>query len=120
VGLEGGVTLPSKRIFAAALAAALLAPVADSQAKPARITVHKKRAWHGYGFLPGYRPQLSESQGVPILGPDRHRDVRYFDYYGNLRYGWGSPGFYHGRWNGGGFGPCWTYTPIGMMPTCGQ
>jgi hypothetical protein len=25
---------------------------------------------------------------------------------GQLRYGWGGPGFYHGRWNGGSFGPC--------------
>jgi hypothetical protein len=121
VGREGGVTPWGKRFFAAAVAAALLLPVAPGQAKPTKITVHaKKRVWHGYGFLPGYRPQLSESQGIPVLGPDRHRDPRYFDWYGNARYGWGGAGFYRGRWNGGSFGPCWTYTPIGMMPNCGQ
>ena len=109
-----------KRMFAAAIAAAVVLSPVSSQGKPAKITVYKKRVWHGYGFLPGYRPQLAESQGVPVLGPDRHRDPRYFDWYGNVRYGWGAPGFYRGRWNGGSFGPCWTYTPIGMMPTCGQ
>jgi hypothetical protein len=46
--------------------------------------------------------------------------MRYVDYYGNVHYGWGRPGFYRGQYNGGSFGPCWTYTPIGMMPTCGQ
>ena len=32
-------------------------------------------------------------------------------------YGW--PGFYRGRWNGGGFGPCYTKTPIGPIGNCG-
>jgi hypothetical protein len=105
--------------IAASLSLSATAAVAARHAQT-KITVHAKRHWHGYGFLPGYRPRLSESQGVPVLGPDRHRDPRYFDYYGNVRYGWGGPGFYRGRWNGGSFGPCWTYTPIGMMPTCGQ
>ena len=50
----------------------------------------------------------------------RKREWRYFDIYGNAHYGWGRPGFYRGQWNGGSFGPCWTSTPIGMMPTCGQ
>ena len=87
-----------------------------------RITVHPKpRRWRGYGFLPGYRPQLAESQGTPVYGPPLpRREYRYFDWYGNTYYGWGSPGFYRGRYNGGSFGPCWTYTPIGMMPNCGQ
>ena len=73
-------------------------------------------------FLPGYRPQLAEINGQPILGPDPRpkREWRYWDYYGNVRYGWGHPGFYRGRYNGGSFGPCWASTPIGMMPTCGQ
>ena len=30
------------------------------------------------------------------------------------------PRFYRGRWNGGGFGPCYTQTPIGYMWNCGQ
>ena len=24
------------------------------------------------------------------------------------------------RWNGGGFGPCWTQTPIGNVWNCGR
>jgi hypothetical protein len=90
---------------------------------PTKFTVHpKSRHWHGYGFLPGYRPSLAEINGLPVLGPDprRKREIRYFDYYGDVHYGWGGPGFYRGRYNGGSFGPCWTYTPIGMMNTCGQ
>ena len=116
-------------LLAVAATVALLLPEASLAAtshqqkvQRARITVHAKpRRWHGYGFLPGYRPQLAESQGTPVYGPPPpRREWRYFDYYGNARYGWGSPGFYRGRYNGGSFGPCWTSTPIGMMPTCGQ
>jgi hypothetical protein len=115
-------------LSAAAIASSLLMPAAAS-AKPAaeyghraKIKVHPIRRWHGYGFLPGYRPQLAEINGQPILGPDPRlkREWRYWDYYGNVHYGWGHPGFYRGRYNGGSFGPCWTSTPIGMMPTCGQ
>ncbi len=101
------------------LPAAVAAPA--KQAKSAKTKVYVSKRWRGYGFLPGYRPQLAESQGTPVYGkPLPRREVRYFDYYGNVYYGWGAPGFYRGRWNGGSFGPCWTYTPIGMMPTCGQ
>jgi hypothetical protein len=35
-------------------------------------------------------------------------------------YGPAWPRFYHGRWNGGGFGPCYQQTPIGYMWTCGR
>jgi len=35
-------------------------------------------------------------------------------------YGPAWPGFYRGRWNGGGFGPCYTYTPIGYVWNCGR
>jgi hypothetical protein len=114
-------------MMAGALATSLLLPAmapAEAMGKHARtkITVHRKPLWHGYGFLPGYRPQLAEINGLPVLGPDprRKREWRYWDYYGNVRYGWGHPGFYRGRYNGGSFGPCWTSTPIGMMSTCGQ
>lgn len=85
----------------AALATALLIPTI-SVAAP----VHAKRAvnrhWHGYGFLPGYPPARQ-------------------DYYGggSPEYWYGGPGFYRGRWNGGGFGPCWKTTPIGPMWICG-
>jgi hypothetical protein len=114
-------------LIAIAIASSLLMP-GPASAKPgatetrARIKVHPTRRWHGYGFLPGYRPQLAEINGQPILGPDPRpkREWRYWDYYANVRYGWGHPGFYRGRYNGGSFGPCWASTPIGMMPTCGQ
>ena len=117
-----------RSVLAVAIATALVLVLPAQSASPAgvankraKITVRPKRLWHGYGFLPGYRPSLAENQGIPILGPQPHRrEVRYLDYYGNVRYGWGGPGFYRGRYNGGSFGPCWTYTPIGMMPTCGR
>jgi hypothetical protein len=114
-------------MLAGAVATALLLPAqaaaaaATTTTKRTKLTVRPK-PWHGYGFLPGYRPQLAEINGQPVLGPDprRKREWRYVDYYGNARYGWGGAGFYRGRYNGGSFGPCWTSTPIGMMPTCGQ
>ena len=118
-----------KHLLATAAIAALLLPDASFAAtshkqkvQSARITVHaKSRRWHGYGFLPGYRPSIAESQGTPVYGPPiPRREARYIDWYGNVRYGWGGPGFYRGRYNGGSFGPCWTYTPIGMMPNCGN
>jgi hypothetical protein len=63
------------------------------------------RAWHGYGFLPGYRPpEQIELDQARVRGP---------------AYWYGGPGFYRGRWNGGGFGPCWTPTPIGPHWNCG-
>ena len=52
------------------------------------------RGWHGPGW---YRCGMELSYG----------------------YGWGGPGFYRGRYNGGSFGPCWTWTPIGRMWNCG-
>jgi hypothetical protein len=127
VGLEGSVMGFCKGLLIAAVAMSLPPPAAASaattgkQVQRTKIKVHPRR-WHGYGFLPGYRPQLAEINGLPVLGPDprRKREWRYWDYYGNVRYGWGQPGFYRGRYNGGSFGPCWTSTPIGMMPTCGQ
>ena len=33
---------------------------------------------------------------------------------------YGGPRFYRNRWNGGGFGPCWTQTPIGNVWNCGR
>jgi hypothetical protein len=75
--------------------------------------VHAKRLhshWHGYGFLPGYRsPEQIEWDRM-------HRPT---NWYGAPAYWYGGPGFYRGRWNGGGFGPCWTPTPIGPHWNCG-
>ena len=59
----------------------------------------------GYGFLPGYEP--------PDVVEWRRAYTR------RPTFWWGGPGFYRGRWNGGGFGPCWTATPIGPHWNCG-
>jgi hypothetical protein len=54
-----------KALFAVAVAMSLLLPAtalaAPSADRPARakIKVHPKRLWHGYGYLPGYRPAMN-------------------------------------------------------------
>jgi hypothetical protein len=112
---------PMPRIVCAALALTLilaLAPPALAATAHKKHThkrvVHKKRHvsrhWHGYGFLPGY---------VPPEVAQRERERRYREE-GPHYYGPAWPGFYRGRWNGGGFGPCYTYTPIGYMWNCGK
>jgi hypothetical protein len=84
---------------------------------------HKRHStrWHGYGFLPGYRQPPSNTipvyrergtiRGTPTYTPSY--------WYNGARYYFGNPGFYHGRYNGGSFGPCWTITPIGHVWNCG-
>jgi hypothetical protein len=75
-------------------------------AEPAHAKRHVTRHWHGYGFLPGYRsPERIAWERARSRGPV---------------YWYGRPGFYRGRWNGVGFGPCWTQTPIGPMWNCGR
>jgi hypothetical protein len=77
----------------------------------------------GYGFLPGYEPQLPNSIPAPY-GYGYHfsgsRYPRYWDWWGRRHYGYGSPGFYRGRYNGGSIGPCYTQTPIGPVWNCGR
>jgi hypothetical protein len=89
--------------------AAVLGPPASLAAAPVHPTRHVVRHWHGYGFLPGYRP------------PER---VEWEDYVARARrgpqYWYGYPRFYRSRWNGGGFGPCYTQTPIGPIWNCGR
>jgi len=86
---------------------------AKHAAKHHKRVVHKKRAvrrhyrWRGYGFLPGY---------VPPEVAARRREREYRE--SHPFYGPAWPRFYHGRWNGGGFGPCYVSTPIGYMWTC--
>jgi hypothetical protein len=118
-------------------AAAIAAPQPDRKpavsTKKTKVTVRPaykkpatKKRWTGYGFLPGYRqpPALSDWRAQNRISAWRARtEPRYvaiYPYSGNaqLRYGWGRPGIYRGRWNGGSFGPCWTQTPIGMIYTC--
>jgi transcriptional regulator with XRE-family HTH domain len=92
----------------------LVAAASDSPVQHKKSHVaknHVKHHWHGYGFLPGYRP--------PEV-VDREREEHYYRLYGPQYYGPVWPGFYRGRWNGGGFGPCWTQTPIGPMWNCGK
>jgi hypothetical protein len=89
----------------------------------ARIKVHPSRHWYGYGFLPGYHqpPALTDWRAQNEISAYRAQtDWRYYGWNGEPHYGFGHPGYYRGRYNGGSFGPCWTSTPIGMMPTCGQ
>jgi hypothetical protein len=81
-------------------------------------SVHAKRYhWHGYGFLPGYHQPPNPN--VVQYGPNQAQYGAPRYYYGGGRYYFGNPGFAHGRWNGGSFGPCWTYTPIGRAWNCG-
>jgi len=90
-------------IVLAALALSLAAAGEAAAAKKRHVSKH----WHGYGFLPGYRtPERIEWERAHARRP-----IIYWD---------GRPGFYRGRWNGGGFGPCWARTPIGPMWTCGR
>ena len=117
------------RIFIVAAAMALLAAPAGAKTidgtHPAKFRVHPKRHWHGYGFLPGYQPQPALSDW---RAQNRRRgyELRYFRvgpggwYTGQVLYGYGRPGFYRGRWNGGSIGPCWTQTPIGPQWNCGR
>ena len=84
-------------LMVAAAVTMTLASTADAQGK--RRASH----WHGYGFLPGYVPPGQ-------FDPLRARTHEYW---------YGYPGFYKGRWNGGGFGPCWSQTPIGNVWNCG-
>ena len=88
-----------------ALAALLLSATAALSA-PVHGKRHVAQHWHGYGFLPGYRsPEQIEDDEA------RHP---------NRVWWYGGPRFYRGRWNGGGFGPCWTQTPIGNVWNCGR
>lgn len=122
------MTTFGKALLIAALAmllplpAAFAATATGKQVQRTKIKVYPMtRRWHGYGYLPGYRPWVNNLDPRGRSVSVRRPELRYYNWYdGQLRYGWGYPGFYHGRWNGGSFGPCWTSTPIGMMPTCGQ
>jgi hypothetical protein len=109
-GTERGVAGTGSRnrlfntTFVFTLAACLLLPTIVFAAGP-HGKRQSSRSWHGYGFLPGYRPpELIEWETVRARRPS---------------YWYGGPGFYRGRWNGGGFGPCWTQTPIGPHWNCG-
>ena len=87
-------------------AVAAIAALTPAGAAPAKR--HVVRHWHGYGFLPGYRtPEQVEREDAWL-------------YWRRHPYWYGWPRYYHHRWNGGGFGPCWTQTPIGSVWNCGK
>ena len=108
------------RVIAVALALSLApALAAAAPKKPAlqkhHVTKHATRHRavrhsRGYGFLPGYRPPevVERARAWRAWQTQPH-------YYGPA---W--PRFYRGRWNGGGFGPCYVSTPIGYVWTCGR
>jgi hypothetical protein len=131
------------RTVSVLLAVALaLPPVAGFAASaPAKHHVDQRHIyhWHGYGFLPGYQqppnnsaPPFLTKRSSPHVAerpsgsfPNYHTPA-YTPYYwhgsywyGGGRYYLGNPGFFHGRYNGGSFGPCWTLTPIGPIWNCG-
>jgi hypothetical protein len=95
-----------RNFFGRIVIAALLVAATAALAAPVQAKRHVVYRWHGYGFLPGYRtPERIEAEQA------RNRGRVYW---------YGGPGFYRGRWNGGGFGPCWTQTPIGNVWNCGR
>ena len=77
--------------------------------------------WHGYGFLPGYHQPPNNT--IPVYGERgaiRGRpDYSPSYWYNGDRYYFGQPGFDRGHYNGGSFGPCWNWTPIGPIWNCG-
>lgn len=107
------LALPPAAFAAGDMAVSVRKPAAHDARKAATHKRKKHRVTRyrrGYGFLPGYRPP-------EVI--EREREERYWAS-GPHYYGPAWPRFYRGRWNGGGFGPCWTQTPIGPMWNCGK
>ena len=130
------------RKFVLLILSLLLVPALSGAASATHVRKHTSRHWQGYGFLPGYGPYEAYKayKGRKVRVP---RDIlarkyplpRDYGYYGPyqeyVRYGWywvpsrtvwgfGEPGFYRGRYNGGSFGPCYTQPPIGPIWNCGR
>ena len=97
------------------LMAAVALPAAAEPQKPTKESQTQAKSKrrpaprNEYGFLPGYRPPEVVEHQERWLYERRHP---------SYWYGW--PGFYRSRWNGGGFGPCYTQTPIGNVWNCGR
>lgn len=107
IGSRNGFLFAAVIIAVAALPATASAGSADEQRALNRPSPHStgQGGRRGYGFLPGYEP--------PEVVEWRRAYTR------RPTFWYGGPGFYRGRWNGGGFGPCWTPTPIGPHWNCG-
>jgi hypothetical protein len=101
-----------RKVLSVIVLAAVLSSTA-AFATPAHKKKRIDRHWHGYGFLPGYRPPER------IEWERRHARVPYYAY-GYYYYWPGRPGIYRGHVTDGAFGPCWTQTPIGPMWNCGK
>jgi len=101
IGSHAGLAVAA--VASAVVALLLLPPAASAGSTHGQRPLD--RSWHGYGFLPGYEP--------PEVVEWRRAGAR------RPTFWYGGPGFYRGRWNGGGFGPCWTPSPIGLHWNCG-
>jgi hypothetical protein len=101
------------------LSLAILLSLLPAVALSASSQKQHPHRWHGYGFLPGYHQP--ENPHIPVYGPNRGEPdyAPMYWYMGDWHY-FGRPGFYRGRYNGGSFGPCWTWTPIGPAWQCGR
>ena len=93
-------------------------PVKAKHGAPAKAKWRVNRFAKGYGFLPGYEPP--PQRGLYDRRESWSGDGPRFWSRGRYYYGWGGPGYYRGQWNGGGFGPCWTQTPMGQVWNCGR
>jgi hypothetical protein len=105
-------------VFASSALAATSAQAATpAKKKPAiKIKRHVKR----WTVPPGYRtPAQIERQDHDRIQRDRRA---YYRAGGQRIYYWSDPNprFYRGQWNGGSFGPCYTWTPIGAVWNCGK
>ena len=99
------------RAVVVAIILSLASPaIAATGHKPPHKRHYTNHSVPGYGFLPGVRTPAQI---------ERERARRYYAS-GPHWYGLAIPGFYRGRWNGGGFGPCYTLTPIGYQWNCGR
>src|SRR5262249_31521890 len=97
----------------------LLPAMTSGAPAPTKRVAH----WHGYGFLPGYHQPPNNA--IPVFGrkgavpgePDY--SPQSLGSAGDWS-GFGRPGLYRGQCNGGSFGPCWTWPPIGSAWNCGS
>jgi hypothetical protein len=114
-------------LFALAIGAPTFASpaLADTSAqtppkkKPA-VTRHTAKHAKRWATPPGYRtPAQIERAHRDRIQRDRRA---YYRAGGQRIYYWSDPNprFYRGQWNGGSFGPCYTWTPIGAVWNCGK
>ena len=118
---------PGSIALAALLGFSLMSSLAFAAPGDPDAPVKKKPATHRvarhvphYTNPPGYRsPEQIERDRRAEINRSRRA---YYRAGGQQIYYWKDPDprFFRGRWNGGGFGPCWTSTPIGYVWNCGK